>query len=485
MKKILALLLVLLLFSACKKLEDLNENIKDPATVTGESLFTGAQKNVFDQMVSTNVNLNIFRMFAQYWTETTYTDEANYDLTTRTIPDNHWEILYRDVLKDLKESAKIINETTYVGDASPNVKKNRLAIVEIMEIYTWSVLVETFGDIPYSEALDIEKPLPKYDDGLTVYKDLIARLDVAIADMDPAFGSMGDADNMYQGDVAQWIKFANSLKLRMGLLIADVPGQAAYAQTVVEQAAPGVFTSNADNARLVYLSAQPNTNPIYDDLVASGRHDFVPTSVIIDAMNALNDPRRPFYFTLIDTATSGPPVYVYMGGEYGASNDYTAFSHVSDMIQEPTFEGLILDYSEVEFLLAEAAERGYAVGGTPATHYDNAIEASILYWGGTSTDVSNYLAQTDVAYATATGTYKQKIGTQKWIALYNRGFEAWTEWRKFDFPVLVAPPDALTDLPVRYTYPIAEQTLNGANRAAAAAAIGGDEVTTKLFWDKF
>ena len=103
MKKILALLLVILMFSGCKKLEDLNENTKDPTDVTGESLFTGAQKNVFDQMVSTNVNLNIFRMFAQYWTETTYTDEANYDLVTRTIPDNHWDIRYRDVRKDLAE----------------------------------------------------------------------------------------------------------------------------------------------------------------------------------------------------------------------------------------------------------------------------------------------------------------------------------------------------------------------------------------------
>lgn len=472
MKKILALLFILLLFSACKKLEDLNENVKDPTVVSGESLFTGAQKNIFDQMVSTNVNMNVFRMFAQYWTETTYTDESNYDLVTRTIPDNHWEVMYRDVLKDLKESSKIIEATDYtLTDASPNVKKNRLAVVEVMSIYAWSVLVETFGDVPYTDALDIEKPLPKYDDGLTIYKALIARLDVAIANMDPTYGSLGEADNMYQGDITQWLKFANSLKLHMGLLIADIPGEGTFAQNVVEQAAPGVFTSNADNARLVYLSAQPNTNPIYDDLVASGRHDFVPTSVIIDPMNTLNDPRRPFYFTELGG--------VYVGGEYGASNDYTSFSHVSDMIQVPNFEGLIFDYSQVEFLLAEAAERGYAVGGTAASHYDKGIEASILYWGGTSTEVTTYLAQVDVAYATATGTYKQKIGTQMWFALYNRGFEAWTSWRKFDYPALVAPVDAFSDIPVRYTYPIAEQTLNGTNYQNASTNIGGDDVADR------
>ena len=80
MKKILALLLVLLMFTACKKLEDLNKNIKDPANVTGESLFTGAQKNLVDQVTGTNVNFNINRLIMQYWTEVTYVDESNYDL---------------------------------------------------------------------------------------------------------------------------------------------------------------------------------------------------------------------------------------------------------------------------------------------------------------------------------------------------------------------------------------------------------------------
>ena len=73
---------------------------------------------------------------------------------------------------------------------------------------------------------------------------------------------------------------------------------------------------------------------------------------------------------------------------------------------------------------------------------------------------------------------------QKWLALYNRGYEAWTEWRRLDAPSLEAPPEALSVIPVRYTYPIFEQTLNGANWEAASSAIGGDNVGTKLFWDK-
>jgi hypothetical protein len=476
MKKIIAFILVFVVAASCTKLEDLNKNIKDPTSVPGESLFTGAQANLFDQMVSTNVNNNVFRLFAQYWTETTYIDESNYDLTTRSIPDNHWNVLYRDVLMDLKEASIIIEKTDYTPDGDNGEgKKNRLAIVEVMSIYTWTVLVETFGNVPYSQSLDITNVHPAYDDAMSVYKDLIIRLNAAISNMSAGHASLGIADNMYQGDVASWLKFANSLKLRMGLLIADADN--ALAKTTVEAAAAGVFTSNADNAKIVYMPSAPYSNPVYDDLVASGRNDFVPTSVIVDPMNTLNDPRRPFYFALNDTT-------VYIGGVYGASNDYTKFSHVSDKIKEATFEGTIFDYSEVEFLLAEACERGYTVGGTAAGHYDNAIKASITYWGGTDAEATAYLGQSAVAYATAAGNWKQKIGTQKWYALYNRGFEAWTEWRKFDYPVLVAPPDANSDIPKRYTYPVAEQTLNAAQWTAASAAIGGDDVATKLFFDK-
>lgn len=485
MKIILIVLTVFIVISSCKKLEDFNKNVKDPAAVSGESLFTGAQKNLFDQMVTPNVNNNIWRMFAQQWTETTYIDEANYDLVTRTIPDNHWDVMYRDVLKNLQESKKIIESTSYPADAGSEVKKNRLAIIEITAIYTWGILVESFGNIPYSEALNVEIILPKYDDGLTVYKDLITRLNAAIANINVNFDGMS-ADNIYGGNMAQWLKFANSLKLKMGMVLSDV--DAAYAKTVVEAASANVFTSNADNASIVYLGAAPNSNPIFDNLVSSGRHDFVPANTLVDYMvnhSDSVDPRLPLYFTLVDTSTGSTPAEVYYGGIYGESNDYTAYSHVSDKIQLPTFAGTILDYSEVEFFLAEAVEKGFTITGSAETHYNNAVTASILFWGGTSAEAASYLADPKIAYSTAAGTYKQKIGEQKWVALYNRGFEAWTEWRRFDYPVLVAPAEAVSVIPLRLTYPIAEQTLNGANYNTASSAIGGDIVDTKLFWDKY
>ena len=109
MKNIFAIFLTLLLFSSCTKLEELNTNIKDPTKVPGESLFTGAQLRFARQMVTPNVNSNIYRMFVQQWTETTYTDEANYDIVTRPIPGTFWNTMYRDVLMNFKESAKVLS----------------------------------------------------------------------------------------------------------------------------------------------------------------------------------------------------------------------------------------------------------------------------------------------------------------------------------------------------------------------------------------
>lgn len=477
MRNILAIVLILLLFSSCKKLEELNVNTKDPTTVPGESLFTGAQLALSNIMVTPNVNRNNFRLFVQHWTECTYTDEANYELGDRAIPGNWWNAFYRDVLMNLKESAKVIQEQgPMVGDA-PQVLPNKLAIIEVLTVYAYSVLVETFGNVPYTEALDPDIILPKYDDGLTIYKDLLVRLSAAIVSMDQAQASFGGADNMCHGDVAKWAKFANSLKLRMGMLLADVDPTLA-ATTVEAAVTAGVIMSQADNALMAYMSSQPHTNPVNENLVLSGRKDFVMANTLVDYMNELEDPRRPLYFTL----TGDPPAYV--GGIYGVQNDYTAFSHVADPITEATFPFDYFDLAEVYFLLAEGAERGFSVGGTAAEFYEKAITASIEFWGGTAAEAAAYLANPKVAYASATGTWQEKIGMQKWIGLFNRGFEGWTAYRILDFPVLIPPPDAFSVLPLRLTYPAAEQTLNPANRAAAAAAIGGDDVGTKLFFDK-
>ena len=479
MKKISILLLTLfLVFSCSKDLENLNKDTKNATVAAGETFFTGAQKNMVDRMASINVNTNVWRQFVQQITSTTYNDESNYDIANRRVPDGLWATVYRDVLKDLDESAKVIAATPPIGTAGATMQKNQLAIIEVMNVYSYSVLVETFGDVPYTEALDFTNVLPKYDDGKTVYLALIARLSAAITSMDASGDSFGDADLIYGGDVASWKKFANSLKLRMGLVIIDADPAAGTA--AVTQGAAGAFTSNADNAVFNYLNSTPNTNPMWVDLVQSGRLDFIVAKPFVDKMNALNDPRRTVFFD--DNVATG-----YVGAVYGLNSSYANFSHIGDMFYVSTLPHVLLDYSNVKFMLAEAAERGIAGFTNPASHYASAITASFDYYEVPG--AAAYLLQPSVAYATATGTWKQKIGTQKWIALYNQGFNAWTEFRRLDYPALVAPATASANadgvVPRRFTYPIGEQTLNPASYTAAASAIGGDKLATKLFWDKF
>ncbi|WOD42222.1 SusD/RagB family nutrient-binding outer membrane lipoprotein [Hwangdonia lutea] len=477
MKKVLLIVLSLsLVVTSCKSdelYENLNRDPKNPTQVAADFLYNSATKSLIDQVTSTNVNRNIYRLLAQYWTQTTYTDESNYDFVTRNIPQYHWSETYRDVLLDLKTSVEVVNNDEALSQSE---KDARNAQAEILMIYAWQHLVDSFGDIPYSEALG-EETLPAYDDAATIYTDLINRINAAIPNLSGS--GYSSVDQLYGGDSASWVKFANSLKLRLGIRLTDV--NPSLAQSTVESAVSGgVFTSNADNATIHYMSSTPNTNPLWVDLVQSGRADFVAANTIVDIMNNIDDPRRSEYFD--QNLGSG----VYTGGAYGDNNSFPNFTHIrgkddNTYMHDPTFAANLLDFSEVSFYLAEAAERGYTVGGTAEEHYNNGIAASFEAWG--SSDLATYMANPDVAYSTAPGTWKEKIGLQFWLAMYNRGFEGWTVWRKFDTPDLNIPVVSGSPVPTRYTYPVNEQNLNEANWEAASSAIGGDTQTTKLFWD--
>jgi hypothetical protein len=484
MKKPFLFLVSALLFATgcADNLTDYNVDVKNPAVVPATSLFSGAERSLARTITSTNVNLNPFRLYVQYWAETTYPQESQFQITPRKINQGFWDALYTGVLSNLNEAKNLVPNDQF---ATAKVKTNRLACIEILSVYTWSVLVNTYGNVPYTEALDFNNTQPKYDDAKTIYTSLLTRLDAALTSLDPSAEGMGSNDILYYknnqaagADIAQWVKFGNSLKLRLALTIADDdPGKAS---TLAAQAAPKVFDSNADQAQLQFTAAPPNTNPLWEDLVNSGRSDFVGSSYFIDTLKTLQDPRIGQYFQQAPTATGG-----YVGGTAGSANSYNRNSAPGVRLEDPTLPGILLSYSEVEFLLAEAAARGIAVGGTPASHYDAGVTASITYWGGSQNNATTYLAQPTVAYATASGAdYRQKIGFQKWIALYDQPVQAWTEWRRLDAPALAKPGDALTAIPLRFPYPTVEQNLNGANRDAAASAIGGDAVTTKIFWDK-
>lgn len=487
-KKYLIILVLVAFFASCTdKFEEFNTDVKSPTIVPGESLFTNAQKELSDQISSTNVNLNVWKLFSQYWTETTYTDEAQYDIINRSIPDYTFREYYNGFLKDFQEAATIIGARTPTGSIGDTEKEkvNKLAIIDLLNAYSYQQLVDIFGNIPYSKAIDIKNITPVYDDAFTIYKDLLSKVDAALAKLDVSAGSFGSADLYYSGNVASWKKFGNSLKVKLAVNLADFDVN--LSKTAMEAAAPLAFASANDNALMKYGSSSPNTNPLYEDLVLSGRDDFIPANTVVDIMNSLKDPRRNAYFSNpIDTSSeAGIEKLAYVGGTYGVPSDIADYSHIADGIQEPTFNGILLTYDEVLFYLAEGAARGFNVGGTTEELYNDAITASFDFWN-LADSAAKYLADPKVAYTTATGTWKEKIGTQEWIAYYTRGLEGYTSWRRLDFPVLNAPPLTTYDkIPKRFTYPVNEQTLNKANYTTASAAIGGDLLTTKLFWDKF
>lgn len=464
MKKYIVLFSAFFALASCEVDESLNIDQKSPTSVPASGLFTNAARNFFDQMNGSHH----YRLYAQYWAQTTYPETSQYIMTG--LQDNIWSSLYSGVLQDLKGAREII---AIEGAAN---SKNQLAIIEMLEVYAFSVLVDTYGNVPYSEALDPLNPSPKYDDAAEIYTDILSRLDGAISNMGAGAGFEASQDPIYGGDMNLWKKAANSLKLRLAMRLADI--NPAVAQQKATEAATGVITSNAENFGINYLSSAPNTNPLWVTLVQSGRNDYVAANTMVDAMNSLNDPRLDYYFELKDGA--------YKGGIYGDANAASGFSAVSDELKNPALKGNLITASEVSFLLAEAAARGFNVTGSAETHYSNGVTTSIENWGGTESDATTYLAQSSVAYNTAAGDWKTKIGTQKWIAMYNNNFEGWTTYRLFDNPVLNAAPGmSIQDIPTRILYPISEATLNGPALNSAISAIGGNNKTTKLFWDKF
>ncbi|MGE4287049.1 MAG: SusD/RagB family nutrient-binding outer membrane lipoprotein [Salinivirgaceae bacterium] len=536
MKNIFLIITVLIfVFAGCTdKFEEFNTDVKNPADVPGEVLFSNAQKELSDYVNNTNVNINIFKLMAQYWTETTYIDEANYDLITRNISSNIYSRMYLRVLTDLKEAALKI-EAAEVLEIDEVAKMNKLQIIELLNVYVYAHLVDVFGAVPYTEALNIENVYPVYDGGAAIYADLFVRLNAALSKLDDTDESFGSADLYYGGNVSSWVKFGNSLKVRMAINIADVDD--ASAKTAIEAAVANVFTSNDDDCLMAYQTTAPNYNQLYADLIASGRHDFVPAHTLVDQMAFLDDPRMGSYFAdklsvdfpkvnnvrQVDTLFVDSPILFhyndgtksfqtpdsildvfsnknkygivvpqadtileptfYLGGTYGYPNSYNQCAHIGKAIEEPNFPGIMLTYAEVCFYLAEAAERGYAVGGTAEQWYNKGIEASFEFWG--AGDATAYLAKPEVAYATAATSWQEKIGIQSWIANYTRGIAAYNNWRRLDYPILNLPEEATSyeDIPVRFTFPVNEQTLNAANYAAASDAIGGDLISTKIFWD--
>lgn len=470
MKKLILIALLIGTTISCEDFEGWNVDTKNPSEVPASFLFTSAQRTIFTRMSASSVNYNIFKQLAQHWTPTTYTDEANYDMRQRDLSGTFFIYMFRDVLNDLNEAKRLTNERETSTAYPAEVKANQLAAIELLEVYTFHVLVDTFGDVPYTEALmGVDNLLPKYDDDATIYADLFARIDAALAKLTDA-PSFGGADLTYNGSTSKWRKFGNSLKLRMAVRISDY--DFGMASSMASQAIDGgVFESSSDNASFPFESGPPNNNPMWGSLVQSGRSDIIVANTFVDIIVPLNDPRTPVFMD--------DNVMPYTGGPYGANNPFANYTHAGAPFHQADLEGIILSYEEVEFLIAEAAARGLVTGQDAEMHYNNAIKASIAYWTGN--DGSDYIAQDAVKYDAA--NWKKSIGEQKWIALYTKGFEAWSSWRLLDYPAMNTADESGLPVPRRYLYGNDDPDINGANYEAASAAMGGDALDSRVFWD--
>ncbi len=499
-KYLLAVMGLLISVSCGKNFGDINVDPNNPSAVPVEFLVTSAEKAMADDIWDEWLNARFGLLVAEYWAQNNYTDESRWNFRTGII-NSYWGSYYSRSLRDLDEIIKLNNASTAAG--TPKAK-NQNAIATILKAYIYHHMTDIWGPIPYSEALlGSENRTPKYDSQKDVYIGIDRDLQNAIADIDEGDDSYGSSDIIYGGDMGLWKKLANSLRLRIGMRMSDV--EPALAKGIVESAAAGAFTSIDDNARFTYLNGQPNNNPLNQDRVERGDADFCISNILIDkTLTPLNDPRvgafvdekvngggfqgRPFGQTASTAAGEAPEDYSQPSGAQAVAGNVSFRPY--DVLA-PTAPMILMNYSEVCFIFAEAKERGWNVPGTAADWYNAGITASMNEWGiDDATAIGNYLAQTEVDYATAAGDWKQKIGVQKWIALYMEGVQGWCEWRRLDFNKLEAPVEgALFDTgnspaPLRLTYPTNEQTQNATGYATGVSLLGGpDKLSTRVWWD--
>lgn len=464
--------LVVFTVLSCSKddLAKLNEDGKHSSKLPSETLLSMGQQQFFYYTFTPNVNFNNFRFFTQHIVETTYFDESRYDLG-RNQPRNNWDRMYVYSLNNFAQAKKNLAEESI---SDPAIVDNMWATLEIAELVTWEHIVDTYGDVPYFEALNANEDnfAPQYDDARSVYDDLVARIDAVVGKIDTSKPGYPDGDLVYHGDMDKWRKVANSLKFRLAMNLADVD-EATSKTWATAALSAGIIDSDEDAYSLKFAGGTFN-NPVYDDFVASGRRDFVASLVIIDLMNDREDPRRDVWFTTVGGE--------YIGGTPGVGNPFASFSQYTDFFLAPDAEANLLSYEEILLLKVEAAARGGYGIDDPAGQYAEAVSTSMTLNGVSEEDIQSYLAANPYDSA----NWKESIGAEAYTALFNRAFASWNFIRRLDYPVLENPESSVADgVPVRMIYSDQEYLLNDSNVSAAAQAIGGDNLITKLFWDKY
>lgn len=478
--KITLVLLTVVLLLGCDDFGDINVDQNRPSEARPELLLTSAQREI-STVVSSNVPTTESAIWVQYIAETQYTDMAQYATTSFNF--NPW---YTGPLQDLQTIINMnTDEETREDALSGGSNANQIAAARILKVYFYHFMTDRWGAIPYSEALQGRDNFsPAYDQQEDIYPDLINELNEAVAQMDDGPGVTGDF--IFNGDMEQWVLFANSLRARIALRMADVEPALAEAE-FVDAVNSGLIT---ENVMYPFLAEAANENPWYTHFRT--RTDFAISDVMADYMLELEDPRILRYADPAPNLDNQDGVVTFEeinGMPYGAQNagDITnaEISFPGQAIRAQGAPLPIITTSELNFAQAEAIERGWGIAGTAEEFYLAGIQNSWTQWGVfNEDDFAAYVANPEVAYGTA--EWQERIGNQKWIALFPNGYEAWAEWRRLDFPELEPHPFALNqsgEIPVRHVYPSSEAQLNTSNYDAAVAGQGPDTPDTHLWWD--
>lgn len=426
-----------------------------------------------------------------------------------------WNQSYPSDIRNMVQAITLLGEDTE--------RINLLSMLRIWKAQVFMGLVDQYGDVPYFEAGRAVSDLifsPVYDDDMVIYADIEKELREAIAALNPGadyvsadlfYGSNAENPTGSTADqVAKWKKLGNSLLLRLGMRYSEV--DASKAQTIVADAvAGGVMTSNDDNAYVKYDGTLFTQN--VNNNLRNFSHFNYAAEPFVDHLKLTDDPRAKFIFANFedpgavandldpDTELAnqfGVPIGVnnveisdpngpYRGSRAGGLN-YSQMNIWT--IASPAAPDFWVTYAQTSLLLAEAAFRGW-VAGDAEDYYEAGIRADMevyaLYPEVTpipDVDVDAYLAESGVAYNPTDAL--ELINTQYWIVNLRNGTEAFANFRRSGYPDLspnLSNSNLSGGFARRMSYPDREASANADNYAAAAAAMGGDNLTSRVFWD--
>jgi len=462
------LAILILGLTACGDFGDMNEDPNRPSSPLTSSLLTGAEREV-----ATLIGDATSVLYVQHLSEKQYTEASRY----QTIYFD-FNGFYSGPLMNLKKIIDLnTDENTKTIVSASGSNENQIAAARILRAYFFSVLTDRWGDIPYSEALQGQSNFsPAYDTQEFIYLDLLKELQEAANQIDPTTTIRGDF--LMNGNMQSWRQFANSLRMVLSMRLSNV-NPTVGRQHFLEAFQGGMLTQDF---QYPFMQDANNQNPWFARYLT--RVDYAISNTMYNYMAPLNDPRLPVYADPAAATGTVRPMPYGVTNTVAGSITNAAVSYLGRRYRQQNAPLPILTQSQLYFTLAEAAWRNW-IPGEPQAYYNNAIQASFQQHGTFTPDaLAAYLAQPTVAWNANQAL--EKIGTQKWLALFLQGFEAWSEWRRLDFPRLLPAVDAMNQsrqIPRRQAYPVTERDINTANYNAAVARQGDDTLDTRVWWD--